>query len=316
MISFIIIGKNEGWKLTLCLEKVFETITLNSIKHYEVIYVDSKSTDDSINRAKRFENIKVVLLTGDCNAAIARNVGANLSSGEVLFFIDGDMELIPEVFHLFYTERDGIEHPFLSGNYDNYYYKSNWKFIDKDNGLSLIEDKFTPHVGGLFLITKDLWNSIGGMRNIFNRSQDIDLALRLAKKGVLLLRKKQMLVHHHMIPYLDKNRKWQMLFDGSQLYARPLLYRENFLNKYSCKRMLRNDYTALLLLLCLLTMFLVGYSILFFYTIALLMRVIVHKKDFFSNFVFFFVRDIQVLIGFVFFFPRKSQVAYIITESK
>jgi glycosyltransferase involved in cell wall biosynthesis len=76
MISFIIIGRNEGWKLTKCLQSVFETIAYNKLKNAEVIYVDSKSTDDSIERAKAFDKVKVLLITGECNAAIASNIGA------------------------------------------------------------------------------------------------------------------------------------------------------------------------------------------------------------------------------------------------
>ena len=85
-ISFIIIGRNEGWKLTNCLKSVFNTITYNKLDNYEIIYVDSKSTDNSIESVKQFKNVKIFQLTIDYNAAIARNVGANKSKGQVLFF--------------------------------------------------------------------------------------------------------------------------------------------------------------------------------------------------------------------------------------
>ena len=86
MISFIIIGRNEGWKLTKCLQSVFDTISFNNIDKYEVIYGDSKSEDDSIDRVKRFSNVSIISLTGEINAAIARNVGVNHSKGSVLFY--------------------------------------------------------------------------------------------------------------------------------------------------------------------------------------------------------------------------------------
>ena len=89
MISFIIIGRNEGQKLTKCFESVLNTIEFNSLRDYEVIYVDSNSTDDSIERAKKFNNIKIFRLTRDVNAAIARNLGVEKSKGDVLFFILG-----------------------------------------------------------------------------------------------------------------------------------------------------------------------------------------------------------------------------------
>ena len=52
MISFIVIGRNEGWKLTKCFESIYDTINYNKLINYEIIYVDSASTDDSIDRQK------------------------------------------------------------------------------------------------------------------------------------------------------------------------------------------------------------------------------------------------------------------------
>ena len=86
MISFVIFGHNEGWKLTNCLKSVFLTIKYNGLTMYEVIYIDSKSTDDSIERAKKFKEVKIYKLTADYNSAIARNIGSQKSIGEVLFF--------------------------------------------------------------------------------------------------------------------------------------------------------------------------------------------------------------------------------------
>ena len=75
-ISFIVIGRNEGWKLDKCLQSIVDTIEFNQYKNYEIIYVDSNSTDDSIERAKKYDKIKIFKLTCDANPAIARNVGA------------------------------------------------------------------------------------------------------------------------------------------------------------------------------------------------------------------------------------------------
>ena len=89
MISFIIIGRNEGWKLKKCILSVITTIQVNKLQKYDIIYVDSKSSDNSIEIAKEFKQVKVYKITGDTNAAIARNIGASEAKGEYFFFIDG-----------------------------------------------------------------------------------------------------------------------------------------------------------------------------------------------------------------------------------
>ena len=81
MISFIIIGRNEGWKLTLCIKSLLETISFNDVKNFVITYADSNSSDNSLNRALKFENVKVLKLEKDSNPAIARNLGAKVSKG-------------------------------------------------------------------------------------------------------------------------------------------------------------------------------------------------------------------------------------------
>jgi len=306
MISFIIIGRNEGWKLTKCIESVVNTIIENKLTNYEIIYVDSKSADDSIERAQRFAQVKIFQLTGDYNAAIARNLGADKSSGDILFFIDGDMELIPESLSNFYTEESSLTYPFLSGNWNNFYYNQKDEFLRKDNGLGLKENLKTSTVGGLFLIKKDLWYSINGMRNDFKRSQDIDFALRLAKEGTLLLRKKDFLVYHHMISYFDKKRKWKLLLMGADLYGRSYLYRKNLLNKYCWKRIVRNDYSVMILTLSVILSVLINSFLpLIVYLLILIPKTLSKRRNYLSNYLYFLLRDIFVLLGSFLFWPKK-----------
>jgi len=60
MIGFIIIGKNEGPKLVKCINSIKRTIDHNGIGEYEIIYVDSNSTDNSIELVNEIEgNIKI-----------------------------------------------------------------------------------------------------------------------------------------------------------------------------------------------------------------------------------------------------------------
>lgn len=48
-VSVVIIGRNEGARLTRCIESVQAADWQG--QEYELIYVDSRSTDDSVDRA-------------------------------------------------------------------------------------------------------------------------------------------------------------------------------------------------------------------------------------------------------------------------
>jgi glycosyltransferase involved in cell wall biosynthesis len=305
MISFIVIGRNEGWKLTKCLESVFQTIKRNSFVKYEVIYVDSKSSDDSLKRAQKFLELRIFQLTGDTNAAIGRNVGAKEAQGDILYFIDADMELIPEFLPLVYSDENGLIQDFVSGNWVNYFYNQKGDFISKENYQNTKQDSIESVTGGLFLIKRKIWEKPGGMNPVFKKSQDIDLGLRLAKNGTFLHRKKEIAAKHNTIAYLDKNRMWRDLFSFNHLYGRSLLYRRHLFNKHMYYRLIRNDYTLLLLLIgAILFVAFTYYNLIFLlYLLAVLFR----GKIKLTRFLYLIIRDLSVLLGFFFFWPKKEK---------
>lgn len=225
MISFIVIGKNEGWKLTKCMESVFNFIDTNFIIDCEIIYVDSRSTDDSLERVQRFTGLKIYQITGECNAAIARNIGAKESTGNIIFFIDGDMEIQADFYKAAFDENGNLKYDFTSGNWVNFNYNYKWESISisKSNfARNINDDVFEHKTGGIFIINRWLWDKVGGMRTKYKVSEDYDLALRLSKDGYPILRKKEIICKHHTIPYQDSKRIWQSLFNGSDLFPMAL----------------------------------------------------------------------------------------------
>src|ERR1035441_3870442 len=117
-ISFIIIGRNEGWKLELALKSVFDAILLNNIKDVsEVTYVDSNSSDNSVEIASKFPLTNIINVTDkNRNAAIGRNIGAVYSKGDALIFLDGDSQLIPEFISEIFDDNYSLKYNYVSGN--------------------------------------------------------------------------------------------------------------------------------------------------------------------------------------------------------
>jgi glycosyltransferase involved in cell wall biosynthesis len=317
MISFIVIGRNEGWKLTNCLESVFKTILVNKLSDFEVIFVDSKSTDDSIKRANVFSKIKIFQITGSYNAAIARNIGAKESTGNVLFFIDGDMEIQADFLPTVYNLVNGqLKYDFVSGHWIDYNYDSKGLPLSKEQyDTDQSHDNISARTGGLFLIKRELWNKVGGMKNKMRKSQDLDLGLRLAKKGHFLVRKKELLAIHHTIPYNDNSRIWHLLFSRAQLY-RVVLLRENFLNKFEWELFLRGNYTFFIMLFSiLLSIFFSSPFYILLYFISVIARILARKdrcvKLFLTSIIYFPIFEISLLLGFFLFWPKDHKELYI-----
>lgn len=314
MISFIIIGRNEAKTIKKTIDSIYTYVHFNKIGDYEIIYVDSKSTDESINIVKNFHEVKIFEITADISAAIGRNIGAKEAKGDVFVFLDADME-IEKTFHDVIFKNGKLFYPFVSGQLKNIFYNEKWEVVD-ENFLfpNLNEDNYVSTTGGYFIIEKELWNSVHGMKTKYKYGEDLDLGLRLAKKGTLLLRKKELFIKHHTIHYNNKARMWKMLFNGVFLYGTSVLYRDHLLNKHIFKKIMRKDY-SLIILLAVLFISLSYPKAILFYPIILVLRVSFQEKvkenvGSFNLFLFLMIKDIMVPFGFIAFFPKNKALEY------
>ena len=94
VISFVVIGRNEGERLTRCLESIGEIRGVEG--EVDVIYVDSASTDDSVQRA-RAQGARVLEVRPERpSAALGRNAGWKEAQAPFILFLDGDTILHPD----------------------------------------------------------------------------------------------------------------------------------------------------------------------------------------------------------------------------
>jgi len=329
MISFIVIGRNEGWKLTNSFKSIRNTITENNISDYEILYIDSQSDDDSVERAKEFKEIVIFKITGVCNAAVARNIGARESKGEVFFFIDGDIELIPKFLAKVIEKNGKLKYDCVSGQVDNMLYDIHGNFLGRSpasyTGTSLpLKEKILKTNGGIFLIKRSCWNKVKGMKTRYRKNQDLDLTLRLKKQGIISIRIPDLMALHHTIDYRDTNRMWKMVFSGDILYP-PVLLREHLLNFQKLKHSIRKQYSSFVLLLSLPWLFVnTGLFMMFFIFYLLInatktfLNVLKIKCPGKSKSVYFFERigfqminDILFWLAFIFFYPRDKKMEYV-----
>lgn len=321
MISFIIIGKNIERTINICINSIFTEMSRLNCNDYEILYVDSKSDDKTLKILRRFPRVRKFQITGECNAAIARNIGANEAIGDSLFFLDGDMELcvdfIPEIF----DENFRIKYDFVSGDLLNHFYDFNGNDLNiispYFNGNKIEKDRVEYTTGGFFVIKKQLWMEAKGMRSCFRRSQDLDLGLRLSKLGYPLIRKKQLMAIHHTVSYYNINRFFKMLFQGDYSYS-GLLFRKNFFNLFTWKLFLRIQPTALILIATMVILSISNPYMVSLYIASILGRAVLKRerqnKSMLFHFFCFLVLDFIFLVSFLFFYPKRKKIKYIQIE--
>ncbi len=303
MISFIIIGKNEGWRLEKCLQSIVSIVKQDKIVDHEIIYVDSRSTDNSIELAKQY-GAKAFLITGECNAAIARNVGAKEAIGDILFFIDGDMELFPGFLSKVLTQDGRLEYPFLSGIFNDIVHDLDWNYLHTSRRHKLQEgntDSVETTTGGLFLIEHSLWDKVGGMDTRFKRSQDYDLGLRLSHMGYPLHRKTILLANHYMRQYSMRND-----YVINVKYT-ALLLRKHWNNIDYLKIFIKQQYTTISLVLSMILSFISPWFLIL-YVVSIVYKVIKQKnwKRWWNP----IVRDCTLLWALCFFVPKEYELIY------
>jgi glycosyltransferase involved in cell wall biosynthesis len=93
-LSVVVIGRNEGARLVRCIQSV--QAMPHRFGSFEVIYVDSCSSDGSAARAAAMGATVIELSAGPMCAARARNAGWQVATAPFVLFLDADTVLNPD----------------------------------------------------------------------------------------------------------------------------------------------------------------------------------------------------------------------------
>lgn len=326
-ISFIIIGYNEGWILEKVFDSIIRSININNLTTYEIIYVDSRSNDNSLEIASRFSEIKKFIILGERNAAIARNIGAKESTGNILFFLDGDMEINPLFVKSVLQENHKLKDFVLTGHLDDHFYTYSRNFIlsKPRTYKSHVPDKqeLLTTNGGAFVVSKKNWNKVNGMNTKYKINEDYDISIRFKTNNLTISRLPILLAKHHTIDYKDEKRMWILLSQGNDSYSAVLL-RNNFFNIKIILHIFRRFYTVFLLSISLITTLIhpnISTILFLLYGIILSFKIVMNTintisknksilKYFFERYIYQIFSDVLFICSFIFFHPQKHSLKY------
>jgi len=195
MISIIIRTKNEERWITSCLMGVFK----QGYRDFEVIVVDNKSTDKTIEKASQF-NIAKVVTCKDFRPGLALNMGIRESRGDYIVCLSG--HCIPVDDKWLYNLLRNFEDKDVVGVYGRQEPMAFTSDFDKRD-LSIIfgidkkvqtKDSFFHNANSM--IRRDLWEKVPFNENVTN-IEDRIWAQSVLHKGYKIIYEPEASVYHY-----------------------------------------------------------------------------------------------------------------------
>ncbi len=228
LISFIVIARNEDRVIKNNLRALSNIA--NKLNGVEVILVDSNSSDSTLEYMKECaKNIrcpsKVILCSGELNAAVVRNIGFKNACGNLSFFIDGDtevnIEFVEKAMELFENNKNLLG---VTGQLSDYMYDDDFEALievlkDRNN---ISKQQSVTKFGGNVILRSDILMKLGGWDESFTVNEDIELAIRLATNGEVIAVPILIGNHHTKITEIY-NRSYLELLRGRHSYYGQLL---------------------------------------------------------------------------------------------
>lgn len=200
-LSVIIIARNEAQNIARAIESIL--CTVENHPRTEILLVDSASTDDTVEIAKRYP-INIVRLDPSWNlsAAAGRYIGTCYSNGDLILYLDGDMELDPE--WLDHSIPFALEHPQVAvvGGYRRDVYIEKGQIVSEvDWGQSSQGYAMdVKYIGGAMLCRRLALQEVGGFQPYLKSEEEVDLCMRLRYAGYKLVRLPYYICRHYCIP--------------------------------------------------------------------------------------------------------------------
>jgi GT2 family glycosyltransferase len=216
-VGIVIIGRNEGSRLDACLDSI-------DVRQYKVVYVDSGSTDGSVQLAKSLgiETVSLDLRT-PFTAARARNSGAERlleidPNNQFIQFIDGDCLLVQGWIDAAMAELNGAQDlGVVTGRL-----RERRRMATVYNMMCDVEwDQPAGEIavcGGIMMVRRSAFEAVCGFKDALIAAEDDDFCLRLGKAGWRLIRlNKDMAWHDAAMAYFGQ--WWRRMVRAGYAFA-------------------------------------------------------------------------------------------------
>ena len=201
-ISVVIPNYNDAETLPLCLGAVLGS----DYPDFEVIVVDDRSTDNSVEIIKNFK-VKLLRHQDQQRQGMARNTGAAKANGEILLFIDGDVcvkkDTLKKIGDVFLEKKEITA---VVGIPDKKCVYKNLASINFNRRVHYNYLKLPDYInvlyGSVSAVKKEIFLKMGGFNKNITGVEDNEVGLRLANAGYKIYHSKDITIVHHKKIYL------------------------------------------------------------------------------------------------------------------
>jgi O-antigen biosynthesis protein len=220
LVSIIIPTKDQYVLLNNCIKSITEKSTY---QNYEIIIINNQSKDEEtlnlFQKLQKEKNISIIDYNHRFNFSAINNFAVKHAKGEVLLFLNNDVEVVsrgwlwemvkhavkPEVGAvgalLLYPDNT-IQHAGVILDFDGVARHAylNWKWEDfRNNKEAFRVQRYSAVTGACMAIEKSKFEEVGGFdeKHLRIAYNDIDLCLRLLRKGYKTIWTPHAKLYHH-----------------------------------------------------------------------------------------------------------------------
>lgn len=223
--------------------KLLDSIQDSSFKDYEVIIVDDKSDDGSVEIVKKYP-VKLIQNDKNLGSAGSRNKGAKEAKGDILVFLDADTIVHKdtlEKINNWFKKKINVLNGIYSKNSINHgffpEYKALWDYYGWLNIKSNTVSTFEPRCGA---IRKSFFDKIVGFDEKYSGAsvEDIEFGYRVSDKDKIYYDMNIQVDHHFdsfktvVKNFFKRSYLWALLFSKRKKFESVIITPSNALKRF------------------------------------------------------------------------------------
>lgn len=231
-ISVIIRTYNEEKRIG----DVLEILSKQDYNNYEILIVDSQSTDKTLSICKNYNTKVISIDKRDFNYSYASNIGAENATGDILCYLSGhsvpvEINYLKNINEIFQDETIGGCYGDIVALDDGslveklFHYLGYIKNMNKSRKI-VYEKKIHPGILSCSnaSVRKNIWKKNKFKEELGKGGEDVELAYRIIQSGYVIAKAPNLLVKHshgsNLFKFTKELKSWKNMYKNVEEYIR------------------------------------------------------------------------------------------------